>query len=315
MATVDILLPCFNGEAYLAQQLESLCAQSYSDWRVLARDDGSQDGTVAILRSYAARLGEGRFLLLDGAVRPAGGGGAKENYSRLMLAATAPYVMLCDQDDVWLPNKVGRAVQGIRQQELQSGAEVPLLLFTDLSVVDERLQPIADSFWHYAGIHPDYQDEGRLMLSNVVTGCTAIMNRALLKKACPVPAEAVMHDWWLALIAALFGQLTRDTCATVLYRQHTLNAVGAHRPRYRESLANLPATRRRLSRNLQALSRQAQACLARYEADLSLSQQEKLRTLIALEDMGWWQRRYEVWRSGVLGEQPLPNRLFLLAFL
>jgi hypothetical protein len=114
--------------------------------------------------------------------------------------------------------------------EAEHGRDHPLLVHTDLAVVDRRLQPISPSFWRYQNIHPAGRETlNRLLAQNVVTGCSMMLNRALRERALPIPAEACMHDWWLALVAAAFGRITHLPEPTVLYRQHGGNDTGAKR--------------------------------------------------------------------------------------
>ena len=228
-ATVEVLLATYNGERYLREQIESIWAQDYlsigpMSVRVLARDDGSRDGTAAILAEVAASDPE-RFQVLSGGEQP---GGAKTNFLRLMEAATSRYVCFADQDDVWCPEKVRLSVEAMRRLEERYGAETPLVVFSDLRVVDAELKTIAASLWAQGRIRPEsvHQLE-RLLGQNVVTGCTAMINRPMLELARSMPAEATMHDRWIGLLAASMGAADFLRERTVLYRQHGANEVGA----------------------------------------------------------------------------------------
>lgn len=221
---IDILLATYNGEAYLDEQLHSIRDQTVADWRLLIRDDGSTDATPAILESFRAEEID-RVRIVDD---DCGNLGVAGNFSALMQASSADYVMFCDQDDVWLPDKVSTALRAIRKLEAQYGSTVPLLIHSDLMVVDRNLRTINPSFWRYQGLRPDAGAAlNRLLLQNVVTGCTAIMNRRLIEMATPVPSEAVVHDWWVSLIAAAFGRIGHLSEPQILYRQHDGNVIGA----------------------------------------------------------------------------------------
>lgn len=222
--TIDILLATFNGDAFLAEQIESVLAQSITDWRILVRDDGSSDEMVAIVRRYALQYPERIFLIEDQDTNL----GAAGNFARLMEHSQAPYVMLCDQDDVWHPAKVERMLAAMRELEEESAAGLPLLVYSDLTVVDRDLKVEQPSFWRYMQTDPGSGNAiNRLMWHNVVTGCASICNRHLVELALPIPAEALMHDWWMALVAASLGRLQSLPEATVLYRQHDTNTLGA----------------------------------------------------------------------------------------
>ncbi len=156
--------------------------------------------------------------------------GACGNFSRLLEQADAPYVMFCDQDDVWLPDKIEITLAAMRELERQHGAETPLLVHTDLMVVDERLNRLGKSLWLFQCTEPQRLTKlNRLLMQNFATGCTVMINRALRDLAVPVPAEALMYDWWLALVATAFGRVAAVEDPTVLYRQHGRNDTGATR--------------------------------------------------------------------------------------
>lgn len=222
--TVEVLLATYNGERFLREQIESIRRQDYLNIWVLARDDGSIDGTAAILGEYAARDPE-RFRVLAGGKRA---GGARANFLQLMAAAALPYVCFADQDDVWCPEKVRLSVEAMRKLEERCGVETPLLVFSDLRVVDAELKTTEASLWEQARIRPESVHRlERLLGQNVVTGCTAMINRPMLELARRMPAEAAMHDRWIGLLAASMGAAACVRAKTVLYRQHGANVVGA----------------------------------------------------------------------------------------
>ena len=229
---IAILLASYNGETYIAEQIESLLAQTETGWELFVHDDGSTDRTPEILRRFEAREPD-RIHVLDGL--PCGS--AKDNFLRMMRDVRAPYVMFCDQDDVWLPEKVELTLGEMKRIEAKHGVEKPLLVFTDLRVTDERLQPIAERLSAYQKLNPGHIKPQELMIQNVVTGCTVMINRALAALAIRPENTAgiIMHDWWCALIGASFGAVSYVDRALVLYRQHGGNSVGAKKlnsPRY-----------------------------------------------------------------------------------
>ena len=147
-----------------------------------------------------------------------------------MKASSADYVCFADQDDVWLPDKVSRTKQAMDQLESRWGTKVPLLVFTDLQVVDEQLNMLYQSFWTYMNIDPDRMDRlPELMVQSVVTGCTAMLNRPLLELSLRMPAGAFMHDRWIGLLASFLGKSSMVRAQTVLYRQHQHNVLGTGR--------------------------------------------------------------------------------------
>jgi glycosyltransferase involved in cell wall biosynthesis len=220
---VEVLLATYNGERFLREQIDSIIGQDYENIRVLARDDGSRDGTVEILNEYAQRFPE-RFRVMPAS---AAAGGPKANFLLLMKASTADYICFSDQDDVWLPDKVSRSKRAMDQLESRWGRKVPLLVFTDLRLVDDKLKTLHPSFWTYMGIIPERINRlAQLMVHSVVTGCTAMLNRRLLELSLRMPDEAYMHDGWVSWLAAYMGKSRIVKAQTVLYRQHDRNVVG-----------------------------------------------------------------------------------------
>lgn len=242
---IQVLLATYNGERFLREQVDSIWAQTYSNVSILARDDGSSDGTLALLDEYARRF-PNRFQLL-----PTGtpSGSAMTNFRSLLHASTAPYIAFADQDDIWVPEKLAREMDSMRDLEKQHGPETPLLVFSDLAVVDDRCAVLAPSFWTHRNLDPaNIHHLERLLMENVVTGCTSVLNRALIQCARRMPNSAPMHDGWMALCACIFGHAAGISAPLVLYRQHENNAVGALRPNGESTLHRLWRNDRRRDR-------------------------------------------------------------------
>ncbi|MCD8323780.1 MAG: glycosyltransferase family 2 protein [Clostridiales bacterium] len=242
---IAILVASYNGEKYLGELLDSLLAQSETGWVAYIHDDGSTDGTAVVIAEYANRYPE-KFVCVEG--EPSGG--AKNNFFFLFRQVEAPLYMCCDQDDVWLPDKMEktlRRMRGSRGAEscdpmtgaerealcdnVGRTAEIPRLVFSDLRVADRELHPIADSMNQYQRLHCEDLAACHLMIENVVVGCTMMVNRALRDRLIEVTdlTDVVMHDWWAALIAAQFGGIAYLDEATILYRQHGDNEQGARK--------------------------------------------------------------------------------------
>jgi hypothetical protein len=219
---VEVVLPTFNGVHYLEAQLASIEAQTLRPWRVLLRDDGSSDGTSALINTLQERYGTWlQVLPADGAL------GCTANVNRLLQVTTAPYVALADQDDLWLPDKLQHSFEQLQQLEQREGVDTPLLVHGDLELMDQGGCRLGIRYWRRQRLHPDRTAVIDLALTNVVTGCTVLLNRALLDQALPIPAEALVHDWWLALVASVRGEIGQVRSPAVLYRQHQTNVVGA----------------------------------------------------------------------------------------
>jgi glycosyltransferase involved in cell wall biosynthesis len=222
--SISIIIATYNGGRYLAEQIKSIVEQSYKDWHLLIRDDGSSDNTLSVINEYTRQYPDKIKLLTDND----GNIGASQNFLRLLSYADTEYVMFCDQDDKWLPDKIKITLDKIKVTEEKHGISNPLLIHTDLKVADENLNVISDSFWKYQQLNPEKgKTLNRLLMQNVITGCTVMINRALREKIKSFPQQTLMYDWWIALVASAFGNIDYISQATMLYRQHRENIVGA----------------------------------------------------------------------------------------
>lgn len=260
---IEVLLATYNGEPFLAEQLESLLGQEGVELSILVRDDGSSDNTTSILESYAQRY-PGRLTMLGHPGRL----GGKGSFGWLLDRSQAPYVACCDQDDVWRSHKLVTLLRRMQTLETTLGKDTPLLVHSDLTVVDEKLNEIDPSFWSYGGIDPARLSLGEVLIKNPVTGCALLANRALLEKACPIPEGAAMHDHWLALVATLFGRIDGVKQPLVLYRQHGRNAVGAQAYGWRHILDRLSSGCGRIGVTIARLRTQADVLNVRFAGQL-----------------------------------------------
>ena len=223
MKTV-VLLAAFNGSAFLPALLDSLRSQSDPDFSVMMQDDGSTDETASLLKEAAAR--DGRFFFGAEQGRHLGAAG---NFLSLIRQADADYCMLCDQDDIWEPEKVAVLKQAMLDLEKQYGGGTPLLVHSDCSLAGPSGEELCASFFRHQGWDPAAVTLPRLLVQNNVTGCTLIMNRPLrdLVAANGRAKDLYMHDWFIALTAASFGRIAFVDRPLTRYRQHGDNVMGA----------------------------------------------------------------------------------------
>ena len=219
---IEVVIPVFNGVRYLEQQIESIANQSLPPTRVILRDDGSTDGSLDLIVDLQKRYGDWLLVL------PAGVNlGCIGNINCLLSATSAPYVALADQDDVWIKDKLERSFDLLRLLESSHGAVCPILVHSDLELIDALGLSLGTTYFQRQHLHACRVAPEDLVLSNVVKGCTLLCNRSLLRQALPIPKPALMHDWWLALVASVFGRLELLEGVTVRYRQHDSNVVGS----------------------------------------------------------------------------------------
>lgn len=309
---VDILLATYNGEKYLGELLQSLLTQTYTRWQIYVRDDGSTDQTMAILTAWQNKH-PGKMILVnsDNANNQRG---PCANFSRLMTKACSPYIMFCDQDDVWIPDKIQVTLQKMRAMEQSYGRDIPLLVHTDLTVVSDTLHTIATSFFHYQGLNPEKNQLNRLVLQNTVTGCTVMINRSLQNLASPVPEQAYMHDWWLGLVASCFGKIGWIARPTILYRQHASNDIGAKSYTLSVALNCLSDILRGKtgSFSMRRNYLQAKAFYNRYNYLLNSPQCRLLSAFISLDCQGFLKQRFTLLRHGFLKQGLLRNMALIL---
>lgn len=268
-----MLLPVYNGARFLAEQIESILGQTGVAVQLLCRDDCSSDASLTILRDFEARFPRQIQVLHD----DQGNLGASRNFSRLMQAALDRkdtfYIALSDQDDLWHSDKLATCVAQIRLLEAAHPG-LPALVHSDLRVITEDGTEIAPSMARYQGLQTQFSHLSAQALSNTLTGCTSLMNQALLQTGLPVPNEAIMHDWWLSLVASALGHRVYLDQSLIDYRQHASNAIGAKAQDqpvvYRSYLHRLFDDRH--SAIFQLNARQAAAFLERYRDRLGVRQ-------------------------------------------
>ena len=221
-----VLLAAWNGEKHLPAQLASLSDQTDPAFAVLCQDDGSSDGTPALLEKICRE--DPRFHL---AGESGQGFGAAGNFLSLLRQSDADRILFCDQDDIWEKEKIAELGAAMTAAEQRYGASCPLLVHSDCRIISESGEIVADSFFRHQGWDPSAVTLPRLLVQNNVTGCTLIMNRPLADLIAEhgQAKDMFMHDWFVALTAAAFGHVVFLDRPLTRYRQHGDNAIGASR--------------------------------------------------------------------------------------
>lgn len=214
---VHILMSTYNGEAFLAEQIQSIQAQTVTDWRLLIRDDGSSDRTPQIIKEYVQTDSRIRFINENNPTNL----GVIKSFHALAHHEVADVYFFSDQDDVWLPEKLELTLKEAAKYDIKQ----PLLVYTDLKVVDQDLKVLSESMIRSQSHHANTSLLAELT-ENTVTGGVSMANHALIQ-LWQETDDLLMHDWYLALLAAACGQLVYLDVPTQLYRQHGHNVLGA----------------------------------------------------------------------------------------
>lgn len=296
---IDILMATYNGETYLRAQLDSILNQTCQEWQLIIRDDCSNDRTVEIIKEYQ-QFRPNQIQLIQ-AEQPSGS--AQNNFFQLIKHSKAEYVMFADQDDVWMNWKVEKTLDKMQQMEQENGKEKPLLVHTDLAVVDENLKIMNYSLFAMQNMNAKRDSLNHLIVQNCVTGCTMMANRALLNLITEIPKNSIMHDMWLALIASAFGKIGFIKKSTMLYRQHGSNANGAKNVKSLKYFLWKLTGAKEIHQGLVAQYRQTEEFLKIYQTKLNSEQQQMLKIYAEFEQKTIFQKlfylkKYQLWKKG-----------------
>lgn len=216
---VDILLATYNGEKYLQKQIDSILHQSYKNFKIYIRDDGSTDNTISIIKNYCHQFPHIITFIED----DLGNLGVTQNFNELLKYSTAPYIAFSDQDDIWLPHKIELSLNQLQKNEIDKNDAV--FVYSDMRIIDQTDHEMHASFWKLASLHPKFFTFNRLLMQSIPHGCTILMNSAMKNLATPIPTQAILHDHWLSLVAVNFGKAIAIEDPLVLIRNHGENVT------------------------------------------------------------------------------------------
>lgn len=218
---IDILLPTYNGEVFLRQLLDSILAQSYKDWRMIVRDDGSEDYTVDIIRDYIRRFGD-KFILIEDDLGNLGTSGSNDV---LIRHSSSQYFMFCDQDDIWSHEKISACLEEIQSIE-SAHPGIPVLVCSDACCIDQQNNLICKSFFKSQKFIDTTDSLYKMLALNIVQGSTTLMNSKVRNVVTKIPSDC-LHDAWVACIVKYYGIVSYLHKPLLQYRQHNNNVVGA----------------------------------------------------------------------------------------
>ncbi|TVX89398.1 glycosyltransferase family 2 protein [Paenibacillus agilis] len=295
-SSVQVLLSTYNGERYIKQQLDSIIKQSYTNIEILIRDDGSTDDTINEIQSFMESF-PNRIRLIQGE-----NVGVVRSFMELIQASydCFDYFCFCDQDDIWLTDKVQRAVDSL------SGRGLPAMFFTATQMVDSNLNEL--NIW--PALPQQSPGFNNALIQNIAVGATITFNkkaRNLLAQSEVETDAILMHDWWAYLCISAFGDVRYEAEPSILYRQHENNVVGGNASKWELILKKWASFRKHSGKRL--LVRQAREFSRHYAHLLEPSKREQLEWFI--EPRLDWIQRYRFLKKCRLYRQSwLEQRLF-----
>lgn len=216
---IDVLMATYNGEKYIKEQIESILNQTYKNINLIISDDKSNDRTPEILQELAKKDSRITVYIQKENL------GYVKNFEFLLNKVESNYYMLSDQDDVWLPEKIEKSMEKLKQENAD-------FVFGDLEVVDENLKTIYPSFCDFMllsrKINKTINTSKINYLYNCVTGCTILSKKEYIKEILPIPQNSkyVIHDYWMGLVLSFKGKLAFIPEKYIKYRQHGNNQIG-----------------------------------------------------------------------------------------
>lgn len=299
---IDILMATYNGGKYIQEQIDSILNQTYTEWQLYIRDDGSMDETCSILECNAQRYPESIHIIKDEDKNL----GVQANFDRLLANSSSEYCAFCDQDDVWIPTHLEREIEAMQETEREY-PNMPIVIHSDLCVVDAQLNMLHKSFWKLRYIDPKRCQLPHLILRNIVTGNTMLMNRKLIEEVGHIPSDCMMHDYWIALYAGTFGIVKAIPDSLVLYRQHANNVLGAKR-----NNRTIPEMIKRWRKNMRAYLHQMQLFQECYGEKFTQEQYMLVQQFLQFPQMTTRQRLKLYRTYNILGNSKLHQLEFKL---
>lgn len=279
---ISVVMATYNGMPYLQEQIESILQQTMLPAEIIVCDDGSVDGTIALLEAYQ-QVGKLKLYKNETTL------GVVENFKKAVsLTTEGNYIALSDQDDIWMPNKLALLHNALTElEQSQQDKEVPCIVYSDLILVNEQKQILNNSFWNEL-----YHDKHEhclhtLLFGNFVTGCSVMMNSATKKYFSAIPLT-ILHDVWLAFLGNTIGNIKAIPRPLLYYRQH------AHNQNYqqgntKQSKAQLRWLRFKMlftkNNYLQQEYFIAQTFLAKYETIISPAKRKIIQGFLATQKM------------------------------
>ncbi len=283
---INIVLSAYNGERYISDQIRSILELGRSDLKLFVFDDVSSDDTVRIVSGFEKEYPE-TVKLVENKFNKGFARNFLEGLRYTAVNSPADYYVFCDQDDVWLENRITVCLKRMEELEEKYSKDMPVLLFTDAVMADKDLNRMGTTFFKADRLNTSDIRFPGLLMENRCIGCTSFMNAALVR----IIAESLKngfdkriryHDWWAALTASAFGRIEFIDVPTILYRQHGNNEVGqtSFYGYIKDRIAGIEENRTRIRKTIA----QGSAFYRAYAERLRRAEKRTIREFIAL---GW----------------------------
>lgn len=300
---IYIVMCTYNGEKYIQEQLQSIVDNTIDNWNIIIFDDQSNDNTIEIIKAYQKKYPTKIFLRINQVKKGVITNFLNGVYETGLQMKKDDYIMLCDQDDVWNPNKIEKTLNGMNELTRIYGVNIPLLVCTDVRVVNDTLDIVNESFRRMNHYRINKLDFSHLMMENKVQGCTTMINKSTAVMLDKIPDKATMHDGWLALIASAFGSIKYIDEPTMNYRQHGNNVQGSveYKDDVKSKFSNLGSQRKIVMDS----TLQIKEFLEIYGDRLPEHIKKSAIAFALLSQQNFFERRYNIirfrmWKSGML---------------
>nr|MBP3599375.1 glycosyltransferase family 2 protein [Eubacterium sp.] len=297
MAEIHIVLATYNGAKFIKEQLDSILNNSWKDLTIEVCDDGSTDETLEIVSKYVKTYDNVTLHRNEKNL------GYVMNFMEGIKRSQSPYIMLCDQDDIWHVDKIQKTYNRMRELEKEMSSQVPLLVYSDAMNFDSDTGEELGSFHKSSHLDTEKVDLAHLLMENKCIGCTVMVNgviRDYLKELSPAIR---VHDWWLALICSCFGKIAYLDESTLQYRQHSGNMIGGSG--FSTYVGNRLKNMQKQKLAIRATFEQGKAFYQTFSGQLENDAKDVLATFARMDAAGFLRRRlwlvqYGFWKSGIV---------------
>ncbi|MBP3702263.1 MAG: glycosyltransferase family 2 protein [Lachnospiraceae bacterium] len=294
MEQVSVILSTYNGEKYLAELLTSILTGTYKNILIEVSDDGSTDRTLQIIEEYQKKYPE-KIIVHQNEKNL----GYTKNFLQAAARSKGDYIMFCDQDDIWLPDKVEKTLAKLK--EVEGSENIPVLVFTDAWLYDTKKGVTTGLFHESSHLNVKKVDISHLLIENKCIGCTVMFNKRVRAYIQVLSGKIRVHDWWIALICSSFGKIAYLDEPTLKYRQHGGNMIGgtSFGSYFMNRLRTLKEQRQTVVRSVE----QAEFFYDLFADELETEKKQAVKAFSELMKKNWLMRRclcirYGFWKSG-----------------